>query len=169
LWQSLKLLGYGEEQKTNSKSLGFEVNGEITFDKEVVADNLNTFFTTVASNLVEKLPGCSRDYGEGQVLGYYSNMDVQFDAFSFTAESQADLSRDCLNPAPKLKASKILLPSERWLLNLLPPCVTHLINIYTDMKHATVIPIHKKGRKKDKGNYRPVSVLSVLSKVLGKK
>lgn len=59
------------------------------------------------------------------------------------------------------------------VLNVLPR-VTQLINISieqgrvpTDTKHARMISIHKKG-KTDKGNYRPVSVLSVLSKVLEK-
>lgn len=72
LLHSLKQLGYSDEQKSNCKSLGLEVNVEITFDKEVVADNLQTFFKTVASNLVKKLPGCTGVYGKGQVLGYYS-------------------------------------------------------------------------------------------------
>ena len=33
-------------------------------------------------------------------------------------------------------------------------------------KEARVIPLFKKGSKLDPGNYRPVSILSVLSKVL---
>ena len=36
------------------------------------------------------------------------------------------------------------------------------------LKHATVIPIHKKGAKEIIGNYRPISLLSVFSKILEK-
>ena len=36
----------------------------------------------------------------------------------------------------------------------------------TVFKEAKVIPMYKKGSKLDVGNYRPVSVLNVLSKVL---
>lgn len=36
------------------------------------------------------------------------------------------------------------------------------------MKHATVIPIHKRGSKDDVNNYRPISLLSVFSKIFEK-
>ena len=36
------------------------------------------------------------------------------------------------------------------------------------LKHATVIPIYKKGPKNDVGNYRPISMLSVFSKIFEK-
>ena len=51
--------------------------------------------------------------------------------------------------------------------------VTHIINISiitetvpTSFKEARVVPLFKKGSRLDPGNYRPVSILSVLSKVL---
>ena len=51
--------------------------------------------------------------------------------------------------------------------------VTHIINtsIITDsvpslFKDARVVPVFKKGSRLDPGNYRPVSILSVLSKIL---
>ena len=38
-------------------------------------------------------------------------------------------------------------------------------NFPTSMKLANVTPVHKKGSQYEKGNYRPVSILSNLSKV----
>ena len=35
-----------------------------------------------------------------------------------------------------------------------------------DMKIAKVTPLHKKKDKTDVGNYRPISVLSIVSKIL---
>lgn len=46
---------HSDGKNANCKSVGLEVNEEIQFDKAVVADSFNTFFTTVATNLVEKL------------------------------------------------------------------------------------------------------------------
>ena len=37
-----------------------------------------------------------------------------------------------------------------------------------ELKHADVIPIHKKNKKYDKANYRPVSVLTNISKIYEK-
>ena len=51
--------------------------------------------------------------------------------------------------------------------------VTHIINISVitetvpaSFKEARVVPLFKKGSRLDPGNYRPVSILSVLSKIL---
>ena len=52
------------------------------------------------------------------------------------------------------------------------PCSTHIVNLSLeqgtfprDMKQAKVIPLNK-GIKSDPGNYRPVSILCVTSKIL---
>ena len=36
------------------------------------------------------------------------------------------------------------------------------------LKTANVVPVHKRGDKKDKQNYRPIALLSVFSKLLEK-
>ena len=54
----------------------------------------------------------------------------------------------------------------------LVPVLTHLANLMLTqgvfpegLKHARVVPIHKKGSRCEASNYRPVSVLSCFSKV----
>ena len=51
--------------------------------------------------------------------------------------------------------------------------ITHIINLSissevvpSSFKDARVSPLFKKGSKLDPGNYRPVSILNVLSKIL---
>ncbi|KAK1898792.1 putative RNA-directed DNA polymerase from transposon X-element [Dissostichus eleginoides] len=55
------------------------------------------------------------------------------------------------------------------------PVITHIINLSIkqghvpkDFKIARVTPLHKKGSKLDPGNYRPVSILTSISKVMEK-
>ena len=56
---------------------------------------------------------------------------------------------------------------------IITPSITHIVNksieqgqFPNDLKIARVIPLYKKGSKQDPGNYRPVSILSSLSKIL---
>ena len=44
-------------------------------------------------------------------------------------------------------------------------CVTR---VPTDMKFARVKPLFKKNSRSDVGNYKPVSILSIVSKILEK-
>ena len=53
------------------------------------------------------------------------------------------------------------------------PCITHIVNLSIaqgvvpqDFKLAKVTALHKKGSKLDPGNYRPVSIISSISKVV---
>ncbi len=67
----------------------------------------------------------------------------------------------------------------RYLQNALPVLITYITIIIntpivtgkfpSPWKHATVIPIFKNGDRSDVNNYRPVSLLLILSKVLEKK
>ena len=40
------------------KEATLEINDETCFDPKIVADYFNNFFTSIASNLVDKLPAC---------------------------------------------------------------------------------------------------------------
>ena len=55
LWDQLKKLGYSSKKK-ESGNVVLEIDGETGFDPKKVANCFNGFFTTVASNLVDKLP-----------------------------------------------------------------------------------------------------------------
>lgn len=61
------------------------------------------------------------------------------------------------------------------LLDVITVPMTHVINlsllnacIPTDFKTAKVLPLYKKGNKNEEGNYRPVSILPVMSKIFEK-
>ena len=58
---------------------------------------------------------------------------------------------------------------------IITPSITHIVNksieqgqFPNDLKIARVIPLYKKGSKQDPRNYRPVSILSSLSKIIEK-
>lgn len=63
----------------------------------------------------------------------------------------------------------------KYAIDLLAPVITHIFNaslstgvFSRNMQVARVIVIHKGGDKNNIGNYRPVSILPILSKGLEK-
>ena len=58
---------------------------------------------------------------------------------------------------------------------MIADCVTHLVNLSiksgmvpSEWKQAKVVPLFKSGNKDDLDNYRPISILPILSKILEK-
>ena len=65
LWNSLKQLGMPSKKgKATASSIGLNIEGEICFDKQKVAEQFNSFYTTVASKLVDKLPKSFGKFGK---------------------------------------------------------------------------------------------------------
>ena len=57
LWRSLKELGMPSKKgKASSLNIDLNIGGEVCFEKGAVVEKFCSFYTTVASKLVEKLP-----------------------------------------------------------------------------------------------------------------
>ena len=74
---------------SSSSSIGLIINDALCFDKLNVAEKLNLFYTTVASDLVEKLPKCISRYGKQFVMSFYDEKDVipNSDSFSIVTKN----------------------------------------------------------------------------------
>ena len=64
--------------KASSGNIGLKIDGELSFDKLKVAEKYNSFYTTVASKLVEKLPQSFNKFGKNFVESFYRNKGVFF-------------------------------------------------------------------------------------------
>ena len=74
LWQPLRDLGMPSKKgKASSGNIGLKIDGELSFDKLKVAKIFNSFYTTVASNLVEKLPQSFNKFEKMFVESFYRN------------------------------------------------------------------------------------------------
>ena len=80
-----------------------------------------------------------------------------------------------LNPSKSTGLDKIPARFVNDAASVLSKPITHIINLSieqnvvpNDLKSARVIPLFKKNNRYEVGNYRPVSVLSVVSKILEK-
>ena len=68
----------------------------------------------------------------------------------------------CLSASILKRAAKVISPTLFEMINI----SINTGNFPDNLKIAKLIPIHKGGAKNDPSNYRPISILSVLSKLL---
>ena len=125
--------------------------------------------------MVEALTRKTGEYGDEYIQGFYSRQDVQANSFSLskvTAERVAEMLGE-LNTAKATGLDNISAKFLRDGAQVIAPCVAHLINLSLEQgivpsctKHAKIIPLFKKGSRSHYGNYRPVSILSITSKIL---
>ena len=176
LWGHLKSLGYSKVSNSTS-GIVLEENGNKVFDPLGVARIFNTFYTYVASNLVSKLPNPYGIYVTSSNIfkDFYSRKIGLRPHFVLSPVSGHFIRKQLSSLNPK-KAIGLDDMSSLFLRDgaesiVLP--VSHIINLSIttetvpgSFKDAKVVPLHKKGSKLDPGNYRPVSILCVLSKIM---
>lgn len=161
------------KQRSTSCNIGLKNDNseELVFDCKIVAEKFNSFFCNIASKLVEKLP--KRQFEEQKIVDLYKDK-IQSDRFKFNVVSDDEvfkLLKD-INVSKSTGCDGIAAVFIRDGANVLSCPVTYIVNLSlskgivpNDFKLARVVPLYKKGDKKFEGNYRPVSILPVFSKV----
>ena len=172
IWKAVK-----SKLKSSAKCIGLLSEDKLTFDKKTVANIFNTFFTTVAASLVGKLPNITGGYAGNFVYKYYQDKGAKQNSFKFSPVGEEDILKSLLSLNVS-KATGLDGLSARFLndgANQISSAIAHIINlslysgrIPDDMKTARVVPLYKKNSKSEPGNYRPVSILTVMSKILEK-
>ena len=159
----------------SSTSIGLIIDEEICFDKPKVAKKFNDFFTTIASTLVAKLPQSTGIFNEQHVKDHYKTKNVVENSLNLTVVSEDQVLK-IIHAIGINKATGLDNLPSRFIkdgANQIISPLTHILNLSMhhgqvpgDLKYARVVPIYKKSSKTDEGNYRPVSVLSIVSKIM---
>ena len=167
LWKGVNLIRGKGSKTTNITSLE-EEEETVTGDKNI-AEALNSFFVNVSPSLSKELPESQNNYAD--YLQYSTQIAFTFDEVS---------ENDTLKLLCSLKESKSTGPDKinaRLVKDseVICPTLTKIFNsslqqgiFPEDLKNATISPIYKNGDKSDYGNYRPISVLSNVAKILKK-
>ena len=134
----------------------------------------NEFYTKVAAQLVSNLPSVSGIFGHSFCLDFYRQKGISSTLFSLSPVSRVYIRKQLLSLKTD-KSTGLDGISSRFLkdgVDILVGPVTHIVNLSISsevfpsiFKKARVKPLFKKGSRLDVGNYRPVSILPVLSKV----
>ena len=167
LWKSVNLIRGKGSKTTNVSTLKIDEE-TITGDKNI-AEAFNSFFVSVGPSLSESLPESQKSYSD------YVQHPIH-NTFSFSEVSE----NDTLKLLCGLKESKAAGPDKinaklvKDSAEVICPTLTKIFNrslqqgiFPEELKTDFVSPI-KNGDKSDCINYRPISILSTIAKILEK-
>ena len=148
-----------------------EENDTLTYDTRSISKIFKNLFSNLAKSLLIKLPNPPGKYNLQSVLRYYSSFTIS-DYFCLSNTSEEKV----LTNIESSKAAGVDKLSGRFLkdgANILAKPISALCNISISQgvfpsacKVAKLKPIFKKGKKTDPSNYRPISLLPSISKII---
>ena len=169
IWQGLNEFTNRVKIKEQLPSY-FNINDTQTRGESKIADNFNQFYSQIGTTLMEQLPKPNNSH-----LSYLP--DRQFPKLQLQEVKFIDLLQVVTELKPKTSAgydncsNKILKKIFRNISEPLLHLINHAIRSETfphEWKVAKIIPVFKKGDKHEMTNYRPVSLLPTVSKIIEK-
>ena len=135
-----------------------------------IADSFNQFFSDIGENLAKKFPSEETSFQK-----YLEPIESEIYNFDTIVEERID----SIIRKMKNKKSSSFDNISNWLLKQIRPEITKPLTILVNLslkngyipenyKLAKIVPLYKSGCKQTFGNYRPISLISVLSKILEK-
>ena len=176
LWKTLKSLGL--PTKTSAQSnICLENDNKLLFDSTSIAETFKTFFANLASNLVKKFPSPKGFFGKTFVSEFYKNIVSENNNFNLHYTSNEEVIKIIKKIEPS-KAAGIDNLSGKFLKDgaeILATPISQICNLSiksssfpNSCKIAKLKPLFKKGVKTEPKNYRPISLLPLISKVIEK-
>ena len=147
----------------------FIIDGKSVRDKKNIAQAFNSYFCSIGTEMADALP---------DVPGYEKYLEKSawrsFELHEVTEESVSNIMK---GQQPKLSCgidtinNKVVKTCSEELAKPMTIVINKSIReskVPSLHKKARIIPLYKKGAANECGNYRPVSLLSALSKILEK-
>ena len=177
LWKTLKSLGLPNKKSSSSNVCLHNEKGELTFEPKLNANIFKTFFANLASDLVAKLPSPPNIFSDHSTLDFYKDFNISGNNFNFEKISEKHVFDQLVTMNPN-KAAGIDNLSGRFLkdgANILALPISQICNLSimlsifpSKCKIAKLKPLYKKGSRTNPKNYRPISLLPLISKVIEK-
>ena len=172
VWKLFKEIGVNK-QKSNASIPTIKIDGKETDDQTAMANAFNRFFVSIASDIKEPIENSNFE----KLKAFCDSKVPEETVFSIPEVSKEyiekflkhiDVSKatGCDNIGPRLLkiAASHIAESVTYICNQ----SIKTSNFPEKWKEAKVTPLHKGGPKDDINNYRPISILPVISKILEK-
>ena len=156
--------------KNSIQNINLNIDNETISDDKVIASHFNKFFSSIAGKLVRKIPNTTKTFD------LYLNKQSGKSFFLSPI-----LPDDVEALISTLKVHKAVGPSSiptiilKQFKKFLSKPLANLINLSFStgvfpkiLNQAKIIPIFKKGDQQDCNSYRPISLLSNISKIIEK-
>ena len=150
----------------------FKLDGCVIADKITIANQFNTYFSSIGTKLVSQIPANNGKYFKDYLHSPVNNVNFKFKLIDI--ENKVNLidglktKSSCGHDGSSVKMLKQIKYE-------ISSSITLIINqslttgIFPErLKIAKVIPIYKKDDVKMFENYRPISILPAISKILEK-
>ena len=173
IYKIFQEVGAGKGKQRQSTITSINVGDTQIDDSTEMANEFNDFFVNIASKLKEPLTKSNHDK-----LREFCNERISQDTKFIIPPIQKEKVFKFLSNIDINKATGLDMIGPR-LLKLAAPLISDEITFICNhsitnsifpskWKEAKVTPLHKSGPHEDVNNYRPISILPVLSKVLEK-
>ena len=169
-WKAINQLGNKRSKTTNVSSL--QEDNKILMSSDTIAESMNQYFCSIRQKLSEKMP-----HAENPLLHGDFSLNKNSTRFQLRAITPADL----MKARQKFKVSKsfgidgIFSYFLKIGMPVLAPVLSTIFNrsisegvFSNNWKVAGVVPIYKEGPTENRSNYRPVSLLPVVSRLFEK-
>ena len=167
IWKGINEIIHNRSSKDNEE-IFLDDNGSIITDQKKVANKFNKFYTNVADQLVRKLGNPTTKFQD-----YLKNPNKHS---IFLNETDPGEIATLIHKLDVSKSGDIYGINARLLKDAGPSMATNLSIIFNlsirlgifpqPLKTAKVIPIFKADSKMLPGNYRPISLLPIIGKLL---
>ena len=165
LWKTIKSIGLPSKKSTTGNICLKDHKGELQFGHKLNANIFKNYFSTIASNLVNKLPVAPNIFTEASTLRFYEANNITPNSFNFHEIDENYIYKQLISINPH-KAAGIDNISGRFLKDgskVLARPISQICNLSIKLstfpqkcKIAKITPLYKKGNRTDAGNYRPI-------------
>ena len=145
---------------------------------KLTASEFNSYFSNMASRIIQNIPPSNTD----PVILMCKNVKclnfIKLNTHFYFSEVSCVTVRDTINSLKNKKSRDIYgmnVEIIKSVKDVIVVPLTRLVNLCIKLsvfpnclKKAVIVPIYKKGSSNDTGNYRPISLLPILSKILEK-